>query len=191
MSRNMLPTASVLGLVTVLGGGIGIGGAAFAGGDAPKFYSVEAFSVTYEHSGAETGQTVQHSRAWGRERVEVKDTSMSMFGVNQTTDQRVIYLDDQIISIDGATGRTTKTTNPLYADIVASMEGKSGMEAGAAWMTGLGGEKTGESKSLLGETCSVWSIPKMFATQCITDAGIPLEISVAMPGMGMTMVQTA
>jgi hypothetical protein len=177
---NALLTATLLAL---------LGAASFVQASDERFYGKEKFTVVSVQSGAETGTITEHVRDWGRKRVEIKDTTMTMMGVTRRAQTRVIYDGDQIITTDLVTGAVTRARNPMYQQLVQSMAGKDGVEFGKQMMLGMGASETGESGDFAGQKCHYWKLPQFGSRTCVTDFGVTLYNSTAM--MGMTIERTA
>lgn len=149
----------------------------------PCFYGEDAFTIQYKLSGTESGTLTEHVSACGRKRVEIQDSKISMMGITQTTKKRTIYEGAEIITIDDNSGAITKGENPLYAKLVASMEGKSGVEFGEQMMQQMGGRKTGETGNYAGQDCQMWEIASLGSKSCVTPWGATLFASTNVMGM--------
>ncbi len=152
---------------------------ATSGGDGPRFYGEQSFTILYEQTGNQSGSWTEHVRDWGDQRVEIKNLTMSMTvpGLptqTQTQNDRTVYNGDQIININQETGATTITTNPLYANLVAAMGDQDGVEYGQMLMTQMGAQPTGETATVAGHECSYWALAG--TRTCITPWGASLRI---------------
>lgn len=155
-----------------------------------RFYGRESFTVVSALSGSHTGTVTEHVRDWGRLRVEIRDAEMSLMGMTQPDRNRIVYDQDQIITIDSATGATTVSQNPMYDNIVAAMGEEDGVSFGRRMLTGMGGQATGETGEFAGFACDYWTVPQMAnATVCVTDEGLTLSVNVSMGPI--TTTQTA
>lgn len=141
-----------------------------------RFFGHETFTIVSQATGSESGSITEHVRDWGRTRVEIRDTTLSMMGVSQSNRQRVIYDGDQIITVDLDTGATTVAANPMYANLVAAMDGADGVETGFAMLSAMGGSPTGETAAYAEQSCDVWSVPQMMSTVCVTAEGLTLAV---------------
>lgn len=171
--------------------GAALAGTGLAGAQAQddvRWYDRETFTVTYELTGAETGTVVEHVRDWGRLRVEIKDATMSVMGFTQAANQRVIYDGDQIITIDNTTGAVTQTTNPIYAQLAANMDGASGVEFGEQMMVAMGGSRTGETGEFAGLACDYWNVAQMMSVVCVSAEGIALSTASNVAGISQERV---
>lgn len=157
-----------------------------------RFYPIEAFTIVYAHQGMQSGTTTVHTRDYGRLRAEWRELTMSFAGIVQQQKERVVIDGPSVTTIDLKTNTATRIKNPMYDNILAGMEryGGDGVETGKAFMRGMGGVETGESKTIAGEVCAVWQIPQLSQTHCITEDGLALEIASAMMGMQMSQVAT-
>lgn len=157
-----------------------------AGGGGERFYGEETFTIVYDQTGAEAGAFTEHVREWGRKRVEIAKTKLSMAGLSIAKDQRIIYDRDQIITVDNTTGSTTIAGNSLYNEIVGAMDGRTGVEFGEQMMRAFGGEKTGETGSFAGQACEFWTLPQLGARSCVTPWGATLFTEANIGGINIT-----
>lgn len=159
--------------------------------DAPRFFGHEAFTIVSELSGSQTGTVTTHVRDWGRLRVEIRDAEMAVMGFTQPDRQRVIYDGAQIISIDQTTGAATITDNPIYDSLVQAMDGEDGVSFGRRAMVAMGGQPTGASDNIAGQSCEYWSVARMAGqTVCVTEEGLTLATSTAMGPISVTQTAT-
>jgi hypothetical protein len=165
-------------------------GAAHAAADV-HFYEQEKFTVVYEVKGSpENGAVTEHVDAWGNRRVEIKKLTMSIAGIAQTTKQRVIYDGASIITVDLQTGTVTRVENPLYAKIVASMKGRSGVDYGREWAAAMGAKPTGKTRRYAGLDCGEWTLPGLGTTMCVTRSGLTLRTETNMGPVKSTRTAT-
>lgn len=155
-----------------------------------RFYGKRAFTIVSTQTGAEEGDVTEHVRDWGRLRAEVKDTSISIAGFTQATNQRIIYDGADITTVDETSGAVTTATNPIYNAMVARMKGKSGVEFGKEMMTQMGGRVTDEKAKFAGHDCTYWELPSLGGKACVTDWGGTLHTVVAMAGVSMEKTAT-
>lgn len=151
--------------------------------DLPCFFGEESFTVEFKLTGMETGSITEHVKDCGRKRVEIRDSSMTMSGMTTVQKKRTIYDGDQIITVDSVNGAVTKTTNPMYDQLVESMGSQGGVEFGKQLMQQLGGQDTGKTATYAGTECQIWEIPTLSTTTCVTAWGATLQNSVTMMGM--------
>lgn len=167
-----------------------LSGPAAAAGD-ERFYGQEKFTIVMEHSGRQTGTTTIHVRDFGRRRVEINETTMSIAGVKQKTSNRVVSEGARVTTIDSKTKSGTYTTNPLYDEIVARMRGRTGAEFGKEIMTRSGGRLTGEKASFDGQACDYWEIASLGSLSCVTPWGATLHIKTNLAGIAVEQTATA
>ena len=162
-------------------------GAAQATASDARFYGLESFTVVYESAGMQTGTKTIHARENGKVRAEISDLQIKMGGMTIPPKKlRTVTNGAEIVTIDLATNTGTRMTNPLYDRMAAGMEGKSGLDVGMDFMKALGGSQTGETRTIAGAACSVWTIPSLMQEHCITDDGITLFTSSNLAGMNMS-----
>ena len=158
-----------------------------AGEATPKLHPLEAACLSYEMTGQmQSGTVTRCHRKFGYEQYEIQNITIGVMGMTQTQNQHVITIGDTIYSIDLSTNTGTKTQNPMYESIVSAMEGKSPEEASAEFMTAMGMTATDQTKTIAGETCTVYQSAQM-GTTCMTQTGLMLEQLI----MGMGQVATA
>lgn len=155
-----------------------------------KMHDLKEFTVSYNLTGVETGTSTEHWRNWGQKRVELKKTTISMMGVNQSTDERIIIDGPTITSIDNGTNTATTMQNPMYATLMENMKGKDPKAFGKEMLTAMGGVETGETREYAGEKCDVWTVAQIGATQCMTKDGIAVYLKTDMGGMTIVKIAT-
>lgn len=154
--------------------------------DAPRFYDKEAFTIVYQQTGkVDAGEIVEHARNWGAERVELKKTTTKIMGISQKVDQRIVYEGAKVTTIDNATGGVSSMTNPLYDQVVASMQGKTGVVYGKELLRASGGKETGEKGTFAGESCDYWEVPSLGARSCVTPWGATLKLTSKLGGISV------
>jgi hypothetical protein len=154
-----------------------------------KFYPIEAFTIVSKLEGMRSGTKTVHTKNWGRTRVEIEETTLSMMGVTRTEKKRVIIDGKNITTIDEVAKTVTTTVNPMYDSVAASVKGKDGAELGRSFMSSMGHKPTGANASYAGETCEVWSNAQLSQELCVTSDGLVVHISTNL--MGMAMSETA
>ncbi len=146
--------------------------------DTPNLHPLEAACVEYEVSGdLQTGTVTKCHRDYGYEQYEIQMLTMSIAGMSQSTSQHNITIGDTIYAFDLSTNTGTKTINPMYEDIVASMQNTSPEEMGKSMVAAMGFAPTGETETVAGETCDVYASPQLGST-CLTAGGLVLRQSV-------------
>lgn len=159
-------------------------------GGAERFYGRERFTIVSSQSGAETGEIIEHVRDWGRKRVEIKNTTLSVSGFTKETATRTIYDGASIVTVESGTGAATTTDNPLYNTMVARMKGKSGVDFGRELMTQMGGSATGEKGSFAGESCDYWELAQMGVKTCVAPWGGSLKTVANLGGISFDKTAT-
>lgn len=155
-----------------------------------RFYGKKSFTIVSEQTGVEAGEVIEHVREWGRIRAEIKNTTMSVAGFSQDTNQRAIYEGAKIITIDETTNAVVEAQNPMYDSIVARMKGKSGVDFGKEMMTQMGGVETDETGRFANHDCNYWEIASLNSKTCITEWGGTLHSVVNMGGMSFEKTAT-
>ncbi len=158
--------------------------AAAAGGE-ERLYGQEKFTLVYKLTGQQSGSVTEHNRAWGRKRVEINDTVLTVAGMTQKTRTRVIYDRASIITVDPDTGAATTTVNPMYDQLIGAMRGRSGVEMGKEMMVAMGGQSTGEQGSFAGQACEYWTVAAVGARSCVTPWGATLKQTTTFAGVTM------
>jgi hypothetical protein len=153
---------------------LGMGPAA-AGEAAPKLHPVKEACVSYTSSGQMmNGTSVRCHRDFARESYEIQNMTVGIAGFTQTQKQHTITQGDTIYAIDLKTNTATKTKNPMYEGLVASMKDKDAAEMSEAFMAGMGFAPTGETKTIAEHDCQVHNSAQM-GTVCVTADGLMLE----------------
>lgn len=179
---------------SVSGVGLAAALALIAGGPAAaediRFYPLESFSIVYRHEGTQTGTTVLHSRNYGHLRAELRDLTLTFAGLNQVQKERAVIDGRTITTVNLQTNTATRIENPIYDQIVAGIarQGGDGLAAGLAFIRAMGGAETGETKTIAGETCNVWTIPALQQQHCIAPDGLPLEVTSKLGGIPLAQV---
>jgi hypothetical protein len=159
-----------------------------AGAGEERFYGKKAFTIVYKQTGTEAGDVTEHVRDWGRKRVEIRKTTMSMAGMSQEAHTRTLFDGEKIVATDITTGAVTVTANPMYKDMAGRMQGKSGVEFGKEMMAAMGGKPTGESGSFAGSACDYWELAQLGTRLCIAGWGATLQSSTKMGPMTIERV---
>ncbi|MCI4643512.1 MAG: hypothetical protein MRY64_01885 [Hyphomonadaceae bacterium] len=161
---------------------------AFANPDTPKLHPVEKACVTYEMNGQmQSGTVTRCHRDFGYESYEIQDVSIGFGGFSQTQTTHTITIGDTIYTIDLQSNTATQTTNPMYAGLADAMEDASPEELGASFLEAMNMSPTGETNTVAGEGCTVYSSP-MMGTACFTSDWLMLEQSVMGMGQSATSV---
>ena len=156
-------------------------------GSTPRLHPTQAACVTYEMTGQmQSGTTTRCHRDWAYEQYEIQNVSIGFAGMSQTQNSHTITIGDTIYNIDVAAGTGTQTTNPMYDGMVAALQNSSSEDMTAAFFAQMGMSATGQTKTIAGESCAVYS-SQMMGTVCMTDGGLMLEQSM----MGMGQIATS
>ena len=158
-----------------LGGVIAACGQVGADDGTPRLHPVEKACIEYELSGQmQSGTTVRCHRDYAYEQYEIQDITAGMMGITQETNQHVITIGDTIYSINLDTNTGTKTKNPMYEGLVSSLEDSSPEEMSATFLSAMGFTPTGDTMTILDETCQVYN-SSMMGNACLTEDGLMLE----------------
>ena len=138
-----------------------------------RLHPVEAVCIEYEQTGVMSGTSIECHRNWGHEAYRIEDFSMSVMGMSQSHNQHSITLGDRIISWDRDTRQGTETANPMYERMVGASRGS--IDDYVADMTSaMGFSRTGEVRTISGESCTVWRSRQMGAI-CFTPDFLVLD----------------
>ncbi|MCA8890870.1 MAG: hypothetical protein KDA56_03395 [Hyphomonas sp.] len=153
----------------------------------PKLHPVKKACVTYEMSGQmQSGTVTRCHRDYAYESYEIQNVTIGMAGFNQTQTSHTITIGNTIYAVDLASNTATKTDNPMYDGLVNALQNTSPEEMGAAFLDAMGMTSTGQTKTVAGETCTVYS-SQMMGTSCFSSDWLMLEQSV----MGMSQTATS
>lgn len=162
-------------------------GSALANDATPKLHPTEAACVSYAMTGQmQNGTTTRCHRDFGYEQYEIQDFTVGFGGFTQSQNQHTITIGEWIYAIDLTANTGTKTKNPLYKDIVSALENTSPEEMSATFISAMGMTITGETKTIAGQSCNVYT-SQMMGSVCLTDGALMLEQSF----MGNTQTATA
>lgn len=156
-----------------------------------RFSGVENYSIDYGLTGSRSGTKTIHSRDWGRVRVEIDKTSLSVMGIVQKSDKRTIIEGAEVTTIDEQTKTVSRMTNPMYDRIAASLEGKDPEEVGREFMRAMGHKPAGRTGSYAGEECEFWTNAQLAQELCVTSDGLVLYTATNMMGISMTETATS
>lgn len=160
--------------------------------DEIRFHPLESFQIKYVHEGMMSGESTQQCRNWCREMVNTMNQNMSMMGITRNTNQKTITIEDKIYNIDLDKGTATEANNPMYDSMVEASQnnGDDPMAFAQQWMDSLGYQATGNTRTILGETCNDYTSSQLAgSTVCMTEDGLTLRMEMNMAGM--SSVQTA
>lgn len=161
--------------------------AALANPDTPQLHPVEAVCVDYEQSGQmQSGTSTRCHRDYGYEQYEISELTIGMAGFSQTQSTFTVTIGDTIYAIDEDANTATATVNPMYQPIVDAVSQSGSDGVSDAFLNAMGMTPTGQTQTVVGLTCNVYS-SNMMGTACLTDDGLMLEQSV----MGTQVTATA
>jgi hypothetical protein len=160
---------------------IGAGVAAFSVDAADvRMHPLEAYWVKYNYQGMMEGEVIEQCRNWCNERVETRHLKLSLGGLNQLQDERIIAVGEDIYNVDERQGTVTKTKNPMWSGIVEQVEAGGAESTFDAWMNAMGFHPTGSTRTIAGEACDDYVSQQMMnANSCITKDGLTLRSEVA------------
>ena len=173
MNRHVL----IIALIIVLGAQV----LCLADGLDEKRYGFKSGIVEYEITGSnQQGKEVLYFDDFGRREARYTNSTVSILGFKQSTDT-VHYLDHEwSYNYDPKTNIATKIN---WKEMVENLRKNNSLrEFGEAMMKSLGGRKTG-SKTILGKSCDIWEIQKVWTETCIYKNSLPLETKVNMAGI--------
>lgn len=161
--------------------------AALANPDTPMLHPVEAVCIDYEQSGQmQSGTSTRCHRDFGYEQYEISELTIGMSGFSQTQSTFTVTIGDTIYAIDTDANTATQTVNPMYQGLVDAVDQSGSDAVSDAFLSAMGMTPTGQTNTVVGLTCNVYS-SSMMGTACLTDDGLMLEQSV----MGTQIIATA
>ena len=153
----------------------------------PMLHPVEKACITYQLNGQmQSGTVTKCHRDYGYEAFEIQDIQIGMGSFSQSQKSHTITIGDTIYSIDLAANTATQTTNPMYQGLVNSLQNSSPEDMGQAFLSAMNMSPTGQTKTVAGEECSVYS-SQMMGTACFTSDWLLVEQDV----MGMGQIATS
>ena len=161
--------------------------AALANPDTPMLHPVEAVCIDYEQSGQmQSGTSTRCHRDFGYEQYEISELTIGMSGFSQTQSTFTVTIGDTIYAIDTDANTATQTVNPMYQGLVDAVDQSDSDAVSDAFLSAMGMTPTGQTSTVVGLTCNVYS-SSMMGTACLTEDGLMLEQSV----MGTQIIATA
>lgn len=161
--------------------------AALANPDTPMLHPVEAVCIDYEQSGQmQSGTSTRCHRDFGYEQYEISELTIGMSGFSQTQSTFTVTIGDTIYAIDTDANTATQTVNPMYQGLVDAVDQSGSDAVSDAFLSAMGMTPTGQTSTVVGLTCNVYS-SSMMGTACLTEDGLMLEQSV----MGTQIIATA
>ena len=156
----------------------------FADPSTPQLHPVDKACISYTLNGQmQSGTVTKCHRDYGYESYEIQNIEIGMGGFSQSQNTHVITIGDTIYSIDLSTNQATQTTNPMYQGLVNAMQNSSPEVMGQAFLNAMGMTPTGQTNTVAGEACNVYS-SQMMGTACFTSDWLLAEQDVM--GMGQT-----
>jgi len=141
----------------------------------PQLHPVEKACITYESSGQmQSGTSTRCHRDYAYESYEIIHSTIGMAGFSQTQNTHTIMIGSTVYGIDLDTNTGTQTVNPRYDGLVDAMANSSPEDMSDAFLSAMGMMPTGETKTIAGTQCNVYSA-QMMGTTCLTDDGLMLE----------------
>ena len=164
-----------------------LAGPAAAESATPKLHPVEKACVTYDLGGQmQSGTLTRCHRDFAYETYEIQNVSIGFGGFSQTQTSHTITVGDTIYNVDTKAKTATKTDNPMYDSLVSALQNSSAEDMGSAFLDAMGMTSTGTTKTVAGETCTVYS-SQMMGQACLSSDWLMLEQTV----MGMTQTATS
>jgi len=161
--------------------------AALANPDTPMLHPVEAVCIDYEQSGQmQSGTSTKCHRDFGYEQYEISELTIGMSGFSQSQSTFTVTIGDTIYAIDTDSNTATQTVNPMYQGLVDAIDQSGSDAVSDAFLSAMGMTPTGQTNTVVGLTCNVYS-SGMMGTACLTDDGLMLEQNV----MGTQVIATA
>lgn len=151
------------------------GGMSVADDSTPKLHPIEKACVVYEATGQMmNGEITRCHRDYAYEVYEIQNLQMGFGGFTQTQNQHTITIGDTIYSINLDTMTGTQMVNPMYAGLVSALEDSTPEEMAAAFVAGMGFTPNGQSMTIEGTECDVYSSAQI-GTVCMTPDGLMLQ----------------
>lgn len=152
-----------------------LAGNSAADNSTPRLHPVEEVCIVYKSTGPMmSGTTTRCHRDYAYEVYEIQKLKIGFAGMTQSQNQHTITIGDTIYAINLDTMTGTQTANPMYEGLVSSMENSTPEEMSAAFIAGMGFTPNGQSKTIAGTDCNVYTSMQM-GTVCLTADGLMLE----------------
>lgn len=141
----------------------------------PKLHPVEEACVTYEMSGQmQNGSITRCHREHGYEQYEIQQITIGIAGFTQSQNTHNITVGDTIYAINLEKNTGTKTKNPMYENLVSSMQSNDAEEMSDSFISAMGYSPTGKTKTIAEHECDVYNSAQA-GTLCLTAEGLMLE----------------
>ena len=160
--------------------------AALANPSTPQLHPVEEVCISYEQSGqTQSGTSTKCHRDYGYEQYEISELSIGIGAFSQSQSTFTVTIGDTIYAIDTDANTATQTVNPMYEGIANAVSNSSSGDVSDAFLNAMGMTPTGQSDTVAGLTCDVYS-SNMMGSACFTEDGLMLKQSV----MGTEVIAT-
>ena len=161
--------------------------AALANPDTPMLHPVEAVCIDYEQSGQmQSGTSTRCHRDFGYEQYEISELTIGLGAFSQSQSTFTVTIGDTIYAIDTDANTATQTVNPMYQGLANAVDQSGSDTVSDAFLNAMGLTPTGQTQTVVGLTCNVYS-SSMMGTACLTDDGLMLAQNV----MGNQVTATA
>ena len=164
-----------------------LAGVAAADPSTPQLHPVEAVCIDYEQSGQmQTGTSTKCHRDYGYEQYEISELSIGIGAFSQSQSTFTVTIGDTVYAIDTDANTATETVNPMYDGIANAVANSSSDDVSDAFLNAMGMTPTGQSDTVAGLSCEVYS-SNMMGSACFTEDGLMLKQSV----MGTEVIATS
>ncbi len=142
-----------------------------------RFHPLQAYCVEYRISGLQTGTVVECARDYGHERVEIQDLKPAGDDSLPTLHHHVIHRARTVVAIDLETREGTRVRHADDGGLLTYVSGRDGAEIANDFGRALGGEPTGERRTIAGQACEVWASNRGGANArwCMSEDGLLLS----------------
>lgn len=162
-------------------------GIAAADPSTPILHPVEEVCISYEQSGQmQSGTSTKCHRDHGYEQYEISELSIGIGAFSQSQSTFTVTIGDTIYAIDTEANTATQTVNPMYEGIANAVVNSSSDDVSDAFLNAMGMTPTGQSDTVAGLTCDIYS-SNMMGSACFTEDGLMLKQSV----MGTEVIATS
>jgi len=105
------------------------------------------------------------------EQFEIQDVSIGFGSFSQSQNRLNITIGNTIYAIDLSTNTGTKTTNPLYDQLVAALQDTDPDDMADPFIAAMDFTATGATKAIAEATCNVYR-STMTGAMCLMDNGL-------------------
>lgn len=144
---------------------------------AERFHPIQQMCITYQASGQlMKGNSTRCHRKYGLEWFEIENFEIGIAGIVQKQQSHKIAIGDQLYVIDRARKTGTVSINPMYQSMQQAIQnnGSSAEEIGRSFISAMGFQPTGQTKTIAGYQCAVYA-SQAAGTTCLTDDALMLE----------------